>query len=125
MAENLNTIIGKDSVFTGTIEVKGALRIDGKLKGKIISDETVQIGATGVVEADVVAKTVTVAGSVTGNIETSEMMELKDKGKIIGDVKTKSVVIEQGAVFHGSCSMQGLKAPVEKTDKFGEKRIPG
>lgn len=124
MAENLNTIIGKDCTFTGTIEVKGALRVDGRIKGKIISDETVSVGPTGEVEADIEAKTVVVAGSVTGNISTSEKMELQAKGKVVGDLKTRSVVIEQGAIFHGSCNMQGLKATPPIADKIVEKKVP-
>ena len=125
MAENLNTIVGKDCIFTGTIEVKGTLRVDGKIKGKIISDETVSVGPTGEVEADIQARTVVVAGSVTGNVVTSEKLELQAKGKVIGDLKTKSVVIEQGAVFHGSCQMEGLKPPAQTADKIVEKKISG
>jgi cytoskeletal protein CcmA (bactofilin family) len=123
MAENLNTIIGKDCNFDGTIEVKGALRIDGRIKGKIVSDETVSVGPTGEVEADIDAKSVIVAGSVTGNITTSEKLELQAQGKVVGDLKTKSVVIEQGAIFHGSCNMQGLKPTPAPADKTGEKKV--
>ncbi len=116
MAENLSTIIGKDSVFTGTMEVKGTLRVDGKLKGKIVSDETVSIGSTGEVEADIEAKIVVVAGTVVGNIHSSEKTEMQAKAKVVGDLVTKSVVIEQGAIFHGSCQMKGLKEFEQKPD---------
>lgn len=122
MAENLTTVIGKDCTFTGTVEVKGALRVDGRVKGKIISDETVQVGATGEVEADIQAKIVTVAGSVTGNVVTTEKFELQARGKVIGDVKTKGIVIEQGAIFHGSCQMDGLKPTAQKADNTVEKK---
>ena len=122
MAENLNTIIGKDSLFTGTLEVKGALRVDGKFKGKIISDETVTIGTTGIVEADIQAKIVEVAGTVKGNVDTSEKLELQTKGKLIGDLLTKNIIIEQGAVFHGSCKMKGLNEEVKPADKPFEKK---
>ena len=119
MAENLSTIIGKDSLFTGTLEVKGTLLVDGKIKGKIISDETVSVGPTGEVEADIEAKTVTVAGVVVGNIHTSEKTEMQTKAKVMGDIVTKSIVIEQGAIFHGSCNMKGTDRPDQKTEKVG------
>jgi cytoskeletal protein CcmA (bactofilin family) len=122
MAENLSTIIGKDSTFTGNMEVKGALRVDGKLKGKIISDETVTIGMTGEVEADIDAKVVVVSGTVVGNIRTSEKMELQAKAKVLGDLVTKSIVIEQGAIFHGSCQMKGLKEAEPRADRVVEKK---
>ena len=117
MAENLSTIIGKDSLFTGTMEVKGTLRIDGKVKGKIVSDETVNVGPTGEVEADIDARTVVVAGSVIGNIKTGDKLEMQAKAKVLGDVTTKSIVIEQGAIFHGSCQMKGAKENEPRTDK--------
>ncbi len=116
MPENLSTIIGKDSLFTGTLEVKGTLRVDGRIKGKIISDETVSIGNTGEVEADIDAKTVIVAGTVVGNIHSSEKTEMQAKAKVVGDLTTKSIVIEQGAIFHGSCHMKGLKELDGKPD---------
>ncbi len=125
MAENLSTIIGKDSVFTGDMEVKGTLRIDGRIKGRIICDETVSIGATGDVEAEIDAKMVIVAGTVVGNIRTSEKIEMQAKAKVLGDVSTKNIVIEQGAIFHGSCQMKGVKEGEIKADKIMEKRPTG
>ncbi len=123
MSENLSTIIGKDSLFTGTLQVKGTLRVDGKLKGKIISDETVSVGATGEVEADIEAKSVVVAGTVAGNIHTSEKLELQARAKVLGDLVTKSIVIEQGAVFHGSCNMKGQAPAVKELDTKSDKNL--
>jgi cytoskeletal protein CcmA (bactofilin family) len=125
MAENLSTIVGKDSVFTGDMEVKGTLRIDGRIKGRIICDETVSIGATGDVEAEIDAKMVIVAGTVVGNIRTSEKIEMQAKAKVLGDVSTKNIVIEQGAIFHGSCQMKGVKEGEIKADKMMEKKPTG
>lgn len=125
MAENLSTIVGKDSVFTGDMEVKGTLRVDGRIKGRIICDETVSIGATGEVEAEIDAKLVIVAGTVVGNIRTSEKIEMQAKAKVLGDVSTKNIVIEQGAIFHGSCQMKGVKEGEIKADKMMEKKPTG
>ncbi len=122
MAENLSTIIGKDSLFTGNMEVKGLLRIDGRIKGKIICDETVTVGATGEVEADIDAKIVIVTGAIIGNIHTSEKIELQAKAKVLGDITTKNIVIEQGAIFHGSCQMKGVKEGEVRADKVNERK---
>jgi len=125
MAENLSTIVGKDSVFTGDMEVKGTLRVDGRIKGRILCDETVSIGATGEVEAEIDAKIVIVAGTVVGNIRTSEKIEMQAKARVLGDVSTKNIVIEQGAIFHGSCQMKGVKEGEIKADKMMEKKPTG
>lgn len=119
----MNTIIGKDTVITGTLDVKGSLRIDGTVKGKIISSDCVTIGATGVVEAEIEAETAIVAGRMDGNVHTSEKIELQTKCEMNGDLKTKSLVIEQGAVFCGACNMKdappdlGFLPPMEKKEK--------
>ncbi|SYZ71817.1 conserved hypothetical protein [Candidatus Zixiibacteriota bacterium] len=123
----MNTIIGKDAVFTGTLDVKGAVRIDGKVKGKIICDDTVTIGLGGEVEADIEAGVVVVAGKVVGNLSASERIELQAKSDIEGDLKTKSLAMEQGAVFCGACRMKegqaslGFIPPAESgTEKKAE-----
>jgi cytoskeletal protein CcmA (bactofilin family) len=103
---HMNTIIGKDTVITGTLDVKGALRVDGAVKGKVICSDCVTLGATGVIDADIEAKTAIVAGQMNGNVVTSEKIELQAKCEMNGDLKTKSLVIEQGALFCGACSMK-------------------
>jgi cytoskeletal protein CcmA (bactofilin family) len=103
----MNTIIGKDTVITGELNIKGALRVDGVVKGKILCSDCVTVGATGQVEADIEANTAVIAGKMMGNVNTSEKIELQAKCEMEGDIKTKSLVIEQGAVFCGACNMKG------------------
>lgn len=103
----MNTIIGKDTTITGTLDVKGALRVDGQVKGKIICSDCVTIGATGLVEADIEAQVSIIAGHVIGNVACSEKIELQAKCEMDGDLKAKSLVIEQGAIFCGACNMKG------------------
>ncbi len=119
----MNTIIGKDSVITGTIDIKGPLRIDGIVKGKIISSDTVTVGVGGEIEAEVNCRNAAIAGKVNGNVVASEKVELQAKAEITGDLKTKSLVIEQGAIFCGSCNMKdrpeepGFKKYAEAAEK--------
>jgi len=103
----MNTIIGKDTVITGTLDVKGALRVDGQVKGKLLCTDCVTVGATGEIEADIEAQTAIIAGHVMGNVVCSDKIELQAKCEMDGDLKTKSLVIEQGAVFCGACNMKG------------------
>ena len=120
----MNTIIGKDTIITGTLDVKGALRVDGQVKGKIICTDCVTIGATGHVEADIEAQTSIIAGHVTGNVACTEKIELQAKCEMDGDLKTKSLVIEQGAIFCGACHMKdgtpdlGFLAPERDSEEF-------
>jgi len=125
----MNTIIGKDTVFTGTLEVKGAVRVDGKVKGKIICSDVVTVGTGGYVEADVESQTAVVAGKVVGNLIATEKIELQAKSDIAGDIKTKSLVVEQGAIFCGSCHMKegksnlGFLPPEDKKDQVKKEDV--
>jgi len=102
----MSTIIGKDTTFTGTLDVKGALRVDGMVNGKILCSDCVTIGATGQVEADVESDTAVIAGKMMGNVHTTSKIELQAKCEMEGDIKTNSLVIEQGAIFCGACNMK-------------------
>lgn len=125
----MNTIIGKDTVITGTLEIKGALRIDGTIKGKIVCNDTVTIGSTGVVEAEIEANVAVIAGKMVGNISTTEKIELQAKCEMEGDVRTKSLVIEEGAIFCGACNMKDKPSnlgflPPDQDQKKDDKKEP-
>lgn len=109
--DKVNTIIGKDTTFSGNLEVSGTLRVDGVLKGEVNVTDTIAIGPTGEVDANVKTKNAVISGSVKGNIHATEKVELQAKANITGDLVTKSLVIEQGAVFHGNCNMKGSGQP--------------
>jgi cytoskeletal protein CcmA (bactofilin family) len=100
------TIIGEGAVFEGTIAVPHSVRIDGTFKGKIEASEILTVGNSGVVEADIKAKSIIIGGKVSGNIIADERLELETRASLIGDLRTKDLVINEGALFHGSCSMK-------------------
>lgn len=102
----LNTIIGKDSVIEGNIQVEGGLRIDGVVKGKISATETLTVGDEGKIEAEVSAGIAVIGGRVVGNIFAQEKLELQSKAVVEGDITTKNLIVEEGAVFHGNCKMR-------------------
>jgi cytoskeletal protein CcmA (bactofilin family) len=109
----LNTIIGKGSVIEGTIQVQGGIRIDGMVKGKISSTESLTIGEDGVVEADLSTKVAVIGGNVIGNVIAPEKIELQSKAKVEGEITTKNLIIEEGAVFHGNCHMKNTTSASE------------
>ena len=109
--EGLNTIIGKGSVLEGTFQVEGEIRIDGTVKGKISSTESLTVGDGGVVEADLNTKVAIIGGNVNGNVFASEKIELKSKAVVEGGIATKNLVVEEGAIFHGKCNMKDTTQP--------------
>ncbi|KPL02416.1 MAG: hypothetical protein AMJ90_05945 [candidate division Zixibacteria bacterium SM23_73_2] len=111
---DLNTIIGKGTTFDGNLMIQGGLRIDGTVKGKVSGADTISIGEDGKVEADLDAKVIIVGGKVMGNIAAKEKVELQSNSIINGDLTTRNLVVEEGAVFHGKCNMKEEKLNQKK-----------
>ena len=102
----LSTVIGKDCKFTGTIQVKGGLRIDGEVEGSIDTDGFVTIGASGVVHSSIVAEECLVSGKVKGDISVKSAVELDKTSNMKGNIKAKILKIHSGAIFNGSSKME-------------------
>jgi cytoskeletal protein CcmA (bactofilin family) len=115
---HLETVIGAESSFQGTLRSNGSVRIDGKIEGGV-SAEGVILGERGEVQGDISARTVVVGGKVTGNIHATESLELLTKCQVFGDLHAPQLVIAEGAVFEGSCLMASEKTKVIEVNVNG------
>jgi cytoskeletal protein CcmA (bactofilin family) len=110
----LGTIIGRGTKIDGTITIEGSTRIDGTVTGKLESNDSVTIGPTGSVKAaEIKAKVIIVGGKVEGNLLADEKVELQSKCEVIGDISSKSLLVEHGAIFHGSSRMKDLARSIK------------
>ncbi|MCR4430295.1 MAG: polymer-forming cytoskeletal protein [Tepidanaerobacteraceae bacterium] len=107
-AEKVDTIFGSGTEFIGKIKAAGILRIEGKVEGEIESTGDVIITESGTVKADIKARHAVIAGSFNGNAALEGKMEIKATGKVIGDIKVASIIIEDGGLLEGRCEMQNL-----------------
>jgi cytoskeletal protein CcmA (bactofilin family) len=103
----LNSILGKGCKFKGTVDVEGTLRIDAEFEGVVNCPDTLVVGKTGVVKADINVKNAVIGGKVIGNIKASNKIELQSGSHIEGDIHTHRLVIDEGVFFEGSCKMGG------------------
>ncbi len=103
----MNTLLGHGTVVEGTFNVSSSMRVDGKITGQITCSDSLLVGKTGVLEASVKVKNATVGGRVEGDIVASEVVILESNSTVLGDVTTKKLIIEEGAVFNGTCHMGG------------------
>jgi cytoskeletal protein CcmA (bactofilin family) len=99
------TILGEGTVFEGSISVPHNLRVEGAFKGKIETAEEITISGSGVVNADIKAKSAVVGGKIVGNLMVEDRVELQENSSLIGDLKARDLIINEGAVFHGNCAM--------------------
>jgi cytoskeletal protein CcmA (bactofilin family) len=115
----LSGYVGNGTVLTGETSFQAMLRIDGHLTGKISSESgTLIVGASGRVDANVAVAQAIISGTVNGDIVASEKLELTRTARVIGNVQAPRLVIEDGAIFEGGCTM--LKAK-EASDKRSAK----
>jgi cytoskeletal protein CcmA (bactofilin family) len=108
----LETVIGADSTITGELEIQGTVRVDGSVEGDIRADWVI-IGETGRIRGNVQARMMVVGGRIDGNIDASEIVELKDKAQIFGEICTAKLTVTEGALFDGQSSMKRKKETSE------------
>jgi cytoskeletal protein CcmA (bactofilin family) len=113
----LSGFVGNGTVLTGEATFKAMLRVDGHLSGRVSSEAgTLIVGNNGQVDADIQVAVAVIHGTVNGDIIASQRLELGRAAKVNGNIQTPSLVIEQGAVFEGSCRMAQLKTAQEKRE---------
>ena len=103
---NINiSIIGNGTCITGNLETNGDVRIDGTLKGNIISKAKVIIGPMGIVEGDVQCRQADIMGQVTGSVKVAELLQLKGKAAVAGNLHSAKLMMEPSVNFNGNCHM--------------------
>jgi cytoskeletal protein CcmA (bactofilin family) len=101
-------VIGKSVIIKGQIFAREDLLVDGEVEGGTIEaqEHRLTIGPNGKVNASVKAREIVVLGAVNGNVEASEKIDIRKDARLIGDIKTARIVIEDGAYFKGSIDIQ-------------------
>ncbi len=124
---NLTAFIDQGSEFEGKLSFKDTVRIDGRFRGEISSENTLIVGESGEIEADIKSQNVVVSGSVMGDITAGRQIVLHKSAVVQGSLQTPSFVVEEGAVFNGQLSMGGngksgasLKAVKGGSDASGQ-----
>lgn len=110
-------MIGAGTVITGDIYSKGDIRVDGNLKGSVITEGKVVLGREGVIEGDIECSSADISGTIKAKITVSKVLSLKDSAKLNGDIITNKLSIEPGAEFTGSCSMGAVIKDIKRVEK--------
>jgi cytoskeletal protein CcmA (bactofilin family) len=117
-----DTYIGPGSAFDGKLASNGSIRIEGRVSGSVHSKGDVSIGEKGVVEADIKARNIVIAGTVTGNVQATEKLTIKPNGKLTGDILTALLEINEGARYEGTSRMMPASGAAAAQGQDGEKK---
>jgi cytoskeletal protein CcmA (bactofilin family) len=104
-SDEVTSILAEGTEVSGEVTFAQSLRVDGIVRGKILSEACLSIGPTGRVEAEVRIRRVSVSGEFRGVIHASDRVEIHKEGKVYGDLFTPCLIIEAGALFEGKCNM--------------------
>lgn len=116
----ISSIIGADMVVEGTIKGTDAIRIEGTLMGDVCSEGTLVISSTGKVVGNVKGSNIMVAGTIEGDLYSGGRTEVAATGRIIGNIRTKSLIIDENAVFQGQCMMNVEGAAAQRENEVAE-----
>ena len=103
---DFNGFLDAGSHMTGELHFEDTFRIEGRFTGTIVSDGDLIVGERGDVDGEIRVSRVYVSGTVRGALRASECVEITSDGKVLADVFTPSLNIEDGAFFEGRCSME-------------------
>jgi cytoskeletal protein CcmA (bactofilin family) len=107
----ITTLLGRGATFEGKLTFEGTVRIDGRFRGEVFSDDVLVIGEGAIVEAEIDIGEVIIQGTVIGNIKAKRSIEIHAPGRVKGDLHTPSLQIDKGVVFEGRSFMEGATKP--------------
>ncbi|MCP9493924.1 MAG: polymer-forming cytoskeletal protein [Pyrinomonadaceae bacterium MAG19_C2-C3] len=112
----LSGFVGGGTTVSGELTFKAMLRVDGHLAGRVASqDGTLIVSAGGQLDADVEVAVAQINGTVNGDVVATKRIELGRVAKIYGNIQTPALVVEQGAIFEGTCRMTHLQEEEDKS----------
>ncbi len=105
-AGEITTLLGRGATFEGKLTFDGTVRIDGRFKGEVFTEDTLVIGEGALVEAEINVGEVIIQGTVVGNVTAKRSIEIHAPGRVKGDLHTPSLQIDKGVIFEGRSFME-------------------
>lgn len=121
----VNAYLGRGSRVSGKLNFDGTVRVDGEVEGEISAEDTLIVGERAVITAQITGNTIVIRGKVTGDINARNRVEIRAPGRLYGNIVTPSLVIHDGVVFEGHCSMGGETRADSKVTILGKEEKGG
>ena len=104
-AEKIETMIGQGTLIEGNVKGINSLLINGTITGNVSTEMTIRVGTTGIIKGNVKANSALIGGVIEGDLDAQESAVLGPKSRLLGDLKTARLKIEEGATFEGRSVM--------------------
>lgn len=121
--ERVEAFLGKGSKVVGNLTFTGPVELDGYVEGEIVAQDRLIIGEAAVINAKISGGEILVKGTVNGDITASKRLSFKRPAKVVGNITTTNLSIEEGVIFEGKSSMGGSTARSGET-KPSSAQIP-
>ena len=99
------TLISSGTVLRGNVKSETDLRIDGTIHGNVISSAKIVVGPTGFIEGNIEGTNADITGKVKGNISVKELLQLREKSNVEGNINAGKLQVDPAAIFNGKCQM--------------------
>jgi cytoskeletal protein CcmA (bactofilin family) len=110
----ITTLLGRGAAFEGKLTFDGTVRIDGRFKGEVFSEDVLVIGEGAHVEAEIDIGEVIIQGTVVGNVKAKRSIEIHAPGRVKGDLHTPSLQIDKGVIFEGRSFMEAATQAIPR-----------
>ncbi len=121
--EETNVYLGKNSFFEGRLTLEGVFRLDGKVQGEIFHKGTLIMSETAVVKGKIEVSALILNGTIEGEVNAKERVEIHSRGRLFGTIATPVLVVQDGGIFEGNCRM-GMKPSDESIPESMESQLP-
>jgi cytoskeletal protein CcmA (bactofilin family) len=123
-AGEITTLLGRGATFEGKLTFEGTVRIDGRFKGEVFTDDTLVIGEGAIVEAQIDVGEVIIQGTVIGNVTAKRSIEIHAPGRVKGDLHTPTLQIDKGVIFEGRSFMEAATSNVRPATASTPAAVP-
>jgi cytoskeletal protein CcmA (bactofilin family) len=108
----LNALLGRGATYEGDLSFEGRVRVDGLFRGRIFTEEILEVGEEGRIEGEVDAQILVVAGMVDGTIRVRGLLRVESTGRLHGEVHTEKLVVREGAQVNAQVRCGGVGDPL-------------
>lgn len=116
----IETLIGEQCTILGSLKGNGLLKVDGSIEGDVIWDDDFVIGVSSNCKGNISCKNAFVSGKIDGNISCDDTLTIENYGKVIGDITVKNIIINEGGILQGKCSMKSMISKEEINEELIE-----